>query len=123
MNRTVFKTPLPCGWDVRRPIISQREANVARKINSTELHKSFSRWLGWILGTRNRTLVVQSHGQLLAAILTINKYKRYLALKQSLELQELEVVLPVQHPLKLLSLHLKNPNDAAHFVMQLTVDN
>ena len=96
---------------------------MVRTINSTELRKSFTRWLEWIVGARNRTLVVHNHGQPVAVILTMQEYERYLALKQSLELKEIEVVLPVQHPLKLLSPRLKNPNDAARFAMQMNVDD
>jgi|GEM_PF-6933250 len=95
---------------------------MVRTINTTELRKSITSWLAWMVGARNRAIVVQSRGQDVAAILTIEEYKRYLAFKQSEQFQEVKVQLPSRRPIQLASPRLKNPRDAGRFVMQLETE-
>ena len=95
---------------------------MVRTINTTELRKSITSWLAWMVGARNRAIVVQSRGQPIAAILTIEEYERYLAFKQSSQFQEVKVELPSHRPIQLASPRLKNPRDAARFVMQMEAE-
>jgi hypothetical protein len=92
---------------------------MVRTINTTELRKSITSWLEWMVGARNRAIVVQSRGQPVAAILTIEEYERYLAFKQSAQFQEVKVQLPTHRPIQLANPRLKNPRDAGRFVMHM----